>query len=97
MIPDLNIPKNPWYKLKYTSVFIFIFATKPINESYMTNEIDWQTADLNEAGEWVEVPAESLLPKWLLRSDEDEEIHFVVPYLEEEFCQWLMKKQGLEE
>lgn len=62
----------------------------------MTNEIDWQTADLNEAGEWVEVPAESLLPKWLLRSDEDEEIHFVVPYLEEEFCQWLMKKQGLE-
>lgn len=33
----------------------------------MTNEIDWQTADLNEAGEWVEVPAESLLPKCSLR------------------------------
>lgn len=55
--------------------------------------------DLNENGEWVEVPLENVIPKWLYESlceeDEDVEIAFVIPYLEDKFKRWLMDKRGI--
>ena len=55
--------------------------------------------DLNENGEWVEVSLENIIPKWLYESlseeDEDVEIAYVLPYLEDEFKEWLMNKRDI--
>ena len=55
--------------------------------------------DLNEKGEWVEVPLENVIPKWLYESlsdeDEDVDIAYVFPYLQDEFKEWLMNKRGI--
>ena len=46
-----------------------------------------------------EIPLEEALPKWLYESlsdeDEDVEIACVLPYLEEEFKEWLIDKRGI--
>lgn len=56
--------------------------------------------DLNEKDEWVEVPLENVLPKWLDEaiSDEDEDdtgVACVLPYLQDKFHQWLMDVRGI--
>lgn len=66
-----------------------------------TNFYPTQGMDLNENGEWVEVPLENVMPKWLYESlseeDEDVEIAYVLPYLENEFKVWLMNKRDISE
>lgn len=61
-----------------------------------TNEMD-----LNENGEWVEVPLENVIPKWLYESlgeeAEDVEIAYVFPYRQGEFKEWLMNKRDISE
>ena len=55
--------------------------------------------DLNENSEWVEVPLENVIPKWLYESlseeAEDVEIAYVFPYLRGEFKEWLMNKRDI--
>ena len=55
--------------------------------------------DLNENGEWIKVPLENVIPKWLYESlsdeDEDVDIAYVLPYLQDEFKEWLMDKRGI--
>ena len=55
--------------------------------------------DLNENGEWIKVPLENVIPKWLYESlsdeDEDVDIAYVFPYLQDEFKEWLMDKRGI--
>ena len=65
-----------------------------------TNFYPTHGMDLDENGEWVRVPIENVIPKWLYESycedeNEDEEIVSVVPYLENEFRKWLMDKRGI--
>lgn len=56
-----------------------------------------KAAELNENEEWVEVSLENVLPKWMIENlceeDEDEDIAFVYPYLQEEFKEWLLKER----
>lgn len=62
--------------------------------------------DLNENGEWVDVPLENVVPKWLYESlmededeDEDEDIGddycVPIPYIQDDFKAWLMNKRGI--
>ena len=55
--------------------------------------------DLNENSEWVEVPLENVIPKWLYESlseeAEDVEIAYVFPYRQDEFKEWLMDKRDI--
>lgn len=55
--------------------------------------------DLNENGEWVQVPLENVIHKWLYESlcEEDEvmDVPLVMPYLKDEFKKWLMDKRGI--
>lgn len=59
-----------------------------------TNELN-----LTENGERVETPLENVIPnsfdEGISEEDEEVEIAFVVPYLEDEFKQWLMDKRGI--
>ena len=54
---------------------------------------------LNENGEWIDAPLEDVIPQWLQESindeDEDIEIAMVVPYLQNEFKEWLMDKRDI--
>ncbi len=65
------------------------------------NEINmrYRAMGLDENDEWVEVPLENAVPKWLYDSlskeDEDDDIAYVFPYLEKEFHQWLMDVRGI--
>ncbi len=57
--------------------------------------------DINEDQEWIEVPMEEVLPKWLveaLQDDEDDEemeFAFICPYLKDGFKDWLKESRKL--
>lgn len=56
--------------------------------------------DLNEKEEWVKVPLENVMPKWLydaISDDYDNGVAIVVPYLQDKFHQWLMDVRGINE
>ena len=54
---------------------------------------------INTDDSLTEIPLEDAMPKWLYESlseeDEDDEIVFVVPYLDDEFKKWLMENRGI--
>ena len=54
---------------------------------------------INTDGSQTEIPLKDAMPKWLYESlseeDEDDEIVFVVPYLDDEFKKWLMYKRDI--
>lgn len=65
-----------------------------------TNFYPTHGMDLNENDEWVQVPIENVIPRWLYESYcedeyEDVEIPYVLPYLEDEFKKWLMGRRGI--
>ena len=95
-IPSLFFPKNTLHEIVAISGQTNTFATKPLHSCNMmdignTYEI---CEDLNEAGEWVKVPAEKVLPQWLLHDYED--IALTVPYLKKRFMQWLVETRRIE-
>ncbi len=57
--------------------------------------------DLNENGEWVEVPLEKIMPKWMAYNftteDEEMDVAIVRPFMENEFKKWLMATRGIKE